>query len=1525
MAMHPRIRRLLRVVGIVTGIVLGLAIIAALSLLIRPLREVALHNALSIASDSLPGTIDYERATWPGLSRLELHAVSWRNGEDLLAASERILVDVDLVALTRKDLHVRALVLDGVEVDVPGIQAALGSDPGPESDPGDDGDAGFPREGALPGIPSVAVDSLRLGLVRLDATEDVSVRLSLAMALDVLAERAPLISIGSLDGTWIQREWTVQSDGLNAAIASGELSGGLGAELGEQLGLELALESDGPRRFRMLLRERGEDSPVLKLDGEFTQRANGMVETVDYRLELRAPEIARIESLLEKPGALESIEPFGQILVGAEGELSLPDEVRSETTIEVTASDWEGRIDARLRQVGPRLELDELTLRGEGLSVAAAGAYDADGYSADVEAELSGIEFLARMMTVEDVPEDLRAQLKLELSGTDDELRSSLQVNGSARSAGLDSLRLEAFGTVAGKDSDLRFGLRAAVREQLAIGVDARVRDLEEPAVYLAPIRVRQSMDRIDEASGSIPDTPNLRLEPRERRVVFDGLRVTGGLGELRLEGDVSDSLGGWGRLAVDWPVPPAALGLIGFDKAARDSLLAPHWSSDGVPGIEAYVELPSGTRAGQVDASIALPAPWTLIAGLDSAAYRAPQLRGTAVAELNRSGTWKAALDFAETAWLDSAFVHAHGIEGVTHLDSMLVRGGPIRATAAAELDSAQVEGKFQLEVHSHPAVAMVVPELPLDLEFMLNLRAGVAGSVDAPDARAKLLATARSPDVRLPLLSVEAELAAGVPQFARLEVPERARVGGFRIEQALIAAQPENPEEGLFPLWIAGELDGDARWSQTAVIDSVGATWRVVTDSLQVGAGGHVLESLRQFTLEIAPADSTFRLEGLELAGEPGRISASVDLRPGRAQADVDAHVDGSILGALVRTPESMLPTGYHLVASGNQDDLTASVWIEGITLGMRRDIVARIDSKRVGDQVEIQVGAVDPLGRLADGNVTLPMRADLVNRRFEWYDGPLTGTVVVDSLPLPYKIGGDQGLSSYLLGARDEEAPLGDAKLLLGGTGHQPVVGARIGAGFPQIKELQDDRLQLGALWIGREGDPASLNLFEPDMLETLRRALPHGGITVGGTLKRGQRELATLRAAFPLAEDTTSPFPGFGDEDPMLFAVSAEPLRLDEWQAMMPRGTEVGGELWVNATGDGPIGDFPLEASVRMKELRFRQSFGNSATLDGQIEVSGRSSAPVIRGALKVPSALVRLPESERDLHPVSGDSKLWNLGLEPRDEFAMLDSLEVEWGWAFDVEDTVEVYEPGLTLAESTELDVNIEIPNSFWIRGQGLEVQLAGELHLELRNGVPIVVGELRALSGQLEIVGARLRLDRGVVTFFGGDTTNTALDLELSRDAGDVKVIVRVTGTAQEPRLAFDSDPPMSQSDIMSYLIFGSSATDLDGAQTQLLQDQTAAALSQFAAPMLENELTQSLGISMMQLRAGENPDEGLSLVVGKYVTPQILLKYEQSLKDRQKYTVNAEYWLTRNLRIETRLSQAHSTGIELNWSTDY
>jgi hypothetical protein len=599
---------------------------------------------------------------------------------------------------------------------------------------------------------------------------------------------------------------------------------------------------------------------------------------------------------------------------------------------------------------------------------------------------------------------------------------------------------------------------------------------------------------------------------------------------------------------------------------------------------------------------------------------------------------------------------------------------------------------------------------------------------------------------------------------------------------------------------------------------------------------------------------------------------------------------------------------------------------MWIEGISLGARRDILARIESERAGNDLKVEILAKDDLGVVASGDLVLPLSVDLLTRRFQWHDGPLSGKVDVDSLPLPWHVGDSEGVSQFLRGARDPSAPLLDARLLFGGTGQEPAAGARIEVTFPEFEKLRDDRLLLDAIWVGHGTPTNSLGLFEdPGFIEQFEEALPQGGAAMLGSLMRGEESVVTVRAAFPLAEQPESPFPGFGRGDPVAFMVSAEPLRLDEWSHVLPRGTEVGGNLWLSAHGEGPIGDLPLEGSIRMEAVSFRQSFGSNASVEGQIDVAGRSSAPAIKGKIIVSSAVVRLPDSGRELHPVKGEAGLWEIGLEPANHSAVLDTLSLDWGWSFSPVDSAAAPESALTLAESTELDVNIEIPNSFWIRGQGLEAQLAGDLHVELQDGVPQVVGELKAISGQLEVVGARLRLDRGVVHFYGGDASNPGLDLELSRHQDDVRVMVRVTGTALDPRLAFDSDPPMSQSDIMSYLLFGSAASDLDGAQTQLLQDQAAAALSQFAAPMLENELTESLGITMMQLRAGENPDDGLSLVVGKYVTPQILVKYEQSLKDRQKYTVNAEYWLNRSFRIETRLADPRSTGIQLNWSTDY
>ena len=74
-----------------------------------------------------------------------------------------------------------------------------------------------------------------------------------------------------------------------------------------------------------------------------------------------------------------------------------------------------------------------------------------------------------------------------------------------------------------------------------------------------------------------------------------------------------------------------------------------------------------------------------------------------------------------------------------------------------------------------------------------------------------------------------------------------------------------------------------------------------------------------------------------------------------------------------------------------------------------------------------------------------------------------------------------------------------------------------------------------------------------------------------------------------------------------------------------------------------------------------------------------------------------------------------------------------------------------------------------------------------------------------------------------------------------------------------------------------------------------------------------------------MISLTANEDADKGMNIMVGRYITPEILLRYEMSLEDSQDYTVNLEYWISQRISLQSYYSQARESGIELNWSKDY
>jgi len=236
-----------------------------------------------------------------------------------------------------------------------------------------------------------------------------------------------------------------------------------------------------------------------------------------------------------------------------------------------------------------------------------------------------------------------------------------------------------------------------------------------------------------------------------------------------------------------------------------------------------------------------------------------------------------------------------------------------------------------------------------------------------------------------------------------------------------------------------------------------------------------------------------------------------------------------------------------------------------------------------------------------------------------------------------------------------------------------------------------------------------------------------------------------------------------------------------------------------------------------------------------------------------------------------------------------------------------------------------DLDVTVTIPSGLWIRGRGLDVELAGDLRLVKKGAYPTVSGDLQAVGGRLVFLGRIFHVERGQVIFYGGDEINPSLDLALSTNIEGTTIRVLLSGTALEPKLNLTSEPEFSEGDIMSLLVFGRTMDELDNEQMNLLGRRAADIAAAFGAAQLETKLSQQLGVDLVTIGRGSGEEGGTSLTIGKYLSPKVLLKYEQALKDRARFFVNLEYFLTRHFKIETLIGHQSQSAIEFNWTSEY
>ncbi|MEA5445052.1 translocation/assembly module TamB domain-containing protein [Gammaproteobacteria bacterium AB-CW1] len=322
----------------------------------------------------------------------------------------------------------------------------------------------------------------------------------------------------------------------------------------------------------------------------------------------------------------------------------------------------------------------------------------------------------------------------------------------------------------------------------------------------------------------------------------------------------------------------------------------------------------------------------------------------------------------------------------------------------------------------------------------------------------------------------------------------------------------------------------------------------------------------------------------------------------------------------------------------------------------------------------------------------------------------------------------------------------------------------------------------------------------------------------------------------------------------------------------------RAESGGGEIRLRADLSRPNGDWVGEASLRgdrflavsVPDARLRIS----PDLDLQVSEQQRVD---VGGSLHVPWARItpgdiRMPVAVSEDEVVMGE-----LGQRNRDD-------NETNGWRI-------FTRVRTTLGDDVEFD------------GYGLSGRLSGSVTVRDEPGaITRGTGELSVEEGQYMAWRQRLGIERGRLFFSDTPINDPALDIRAVRRPRGVVVGVNIRGTLREPNLEIFSDPPMQQSEQLSYLLTGRPLTEGGAGEMDLIQEASLA-LQIAGGAAVGRQLGRRFGVDTVTIEAGDSPEE-TQVVFGEYLSPRLFISYGIGLFEgsnifRIRYEISSRWFL--------------------------
>jgi translocation and assembly module TamB len=298
----------------------------------------------------------------------------------------------------------------------------------------------------------------------------------------------------------------------------------------------------------------------------------------------------------------------------------------------------------------------------------------------------------------------------------------------------------------------------------------------------------------------------------------------------------------------------------------------------------------------------------------------------------------------------------------------------------------------------------------------------------------------------------------------------------------------------------------------------------------------------------------------------------------------------------------------------------------------------------------------------------------------------------------------------------------------------------------------------------------------------------------------------------------------------------------------------------------------------------------------------LAVQGPFNDVYVSGAVNGVHGVIRLPESTGKTLVSSNDPAM----------FAVIDTA---------LADERRLLPAQSPLLANLRVDVDLDIGRNTWVRRSDVNVEAYSDgplaVHVNRRTQALTLEGVVASDRGEYDVAGKRFQITRGSATFIGTPDLNPIVQATAeylvnipSREALTLRVIVG--GTLKAPRISLESDaqPPISQSDLLSYLAFSQSSSSLlsqngssasgsnaggggrvVGTAGKLVQQQIAGQAVGQIVQTVQSDIGRSLGADVFRISAADVSTEatnatrgnfgglitGTNVEYGRFLTPEL------------------------------------------------